>query len=94
MKEIKKQLFEIGFKDSYPHSNNTMIKFKAENGNSFDIYLDPTKPNRVKCLRGYKPNDIMAFGLIGDFIGHKGEYRKFSFKTPNQLKEKLENWGL
>jgi hypothetical protein len=94
MKEIKQQLFEIGFKDSYPHSDYTMVRFKTENGNSFDVYLDPTKPNKVKCLRGHKPNDIMAFGLIGDFIGGKGKYPKFSFKTPKQLKEKLENWVL
>ena len=92
LKEVKEQLIKNGFEDSYPFNDYTMIQYKAENGNSFHIYLDETKPNRVEALRGMKPTTIIAFGLIGTFIGSGKVGRKFSFKTPEDLKNKLENW--
>jgi hypothetical protein len=91
---FQKQLFDIGFKNSFPFSNETMVRYKSPNGNSFDVYLDFDKPNKVVCLRGKKEGSIIAYGLIGNFVGGKGRYRKFSFKTPQQLKEKLDNWIL
>ena len=92
LKEVKEQLIKNGFEDSYPFNDYTMIQYKAENGNSFHIYLDETKPNRVEALRGMKSTTIIAFGLIGKFIGSGKVGRKFSFKTPEDLKNKLENW--
>ena len=92
LKEVKEQLIKSGFTDSYPFNNYTMVQYKAPNGNSFHIYLDETNPNRVATLRGMKPNTIMAFGLIGSFVGSGKVGRKFSFKSPEELKNKLENW--
>ena len=90
MNEIKKELFAVGFTDSYPHSDHTMVQYSSANGNSFHIYLDPEKPTRVKTLRGIRSKSIMAAGLIGNFIGGKGSMRKFSFKSPQDLINKLE----
>ena len=92
LKEVKEQLIKNGFKDSYPFNDYTMVQYKASNGNSFHIYLDETKPNRVAALRGMKLTTSMAFGLIGKFCGSGKVGRKFSFKTPEELKNKLENW--
>jgi hypothetical protein len=90
MNEIKKELFAVGFTDSYPYSDYTMVKYSSINGNSFHIYLDPVKYNRVKTLRGINPKSVMAAGLIGNFISGKGSMRKFSFKSPQDLINKLE----
>jgi hypothetical protein len=92
LKEVKDQLIKNGFENSYPFNDYTLVQYKASNGNSFHIYLDETKPNRVATLRGMKPTTIMAFGLIGKFCGSGKVGRKFSFKTPEELKNKLENW--
>ena len=92
LKEVKEQLIKNGFQDSYPFNDFTMVQYKSTNGNSFHIYLDETKPNRVAALRGMKPNTVIAFGLVGRFIGSGKAGRKFSFKTPEDLKNKLENW--
>ena len=92
LKEVKEQLIKNGFENSYPFNDYTLVQYKASNGNSFHIYLDETKPNRVATLRGMKPTTIMAFGLIGKFCGSGKVGRKFSFKTPEDLKNKLENW--
>ena len=92
LKEVKNELFKEGFGDSYPYSNCYMVQYKASNGNSFQIYLDEKKPNRVRTLRAMKPNTVSAFGLIGEFVGGKVKGRKFSFNSPKQLIEKLEKW--
>jgi hypothetical protein len=92
LKEIKEQLIKNGFQDSYPFNDYTMVQYKATNGNSFHIYLDGNKPNRVESLWGTKPNTIQGWGLIGEFIGSVKVGRKFSFKTPEDLKNKLNNW--
>ena len=92
LKEVKEQLIKNGFKDSYPFNDYTLVQYEATNGNSFHIYLDETKPNRVRALRGMKPNTIMGFGLIGQFVGSGKVGRKFSFNTPKDLKNKLENY--
>ncbi len=92
LKAVKEQLIKNGFQDSYPFNDYTMVQYEAANGNSFHIYLDETKSNRVAALRGMKPNTITAFGLIGKFIGSGKVGRKFSFITPEDLKNKLENW--
>jgi hypothetical protein len=94
MKDIKEELLKNGFADSFPYSNYNMVRYTAKNGNKFDIYLDDAKPNRVETLRGHKPGVFSAFGLIGNFVGGKGTNRKFSFKTPEDLKNKLDNWKL
>jgi hypothetical protein len=86
--EVRNVLLQNGFTDNYPYNNPTMVQYKASNGNSFHIYLDVMKPNRVTYLRGMKPETIQAFGLVG--AGYRG--RKFSFKTIEDLKNKLENW--
>ena len=92
LKEVKEQLIENGFNGSYPFNDYTMVQYKAKNGNSFHIYLDESKPNRVNTLRGMKPNVFSAFGLIGEFVGGGGRRgRKFSFKDPEDLKSRLEN---
>jgi hypothetical protein len=92
LKKVKEQLFENGFQDSYPFNDHTMVRYTATNGNSFHIYLDENKPNRVDALRGMKPNVVSAFGLIGEFVGGGGRKgRRFSFKSPKDLKEKLDN---
>ena len=90
MKEIKQQLFENGFKDSYPFRNPEMVQYTAKNGNHFHVCLNPDKPNQVKTLRGMSPDSICAAGLIGNFIGGKGHMRRFSFKSPEELISKLE----
>jgi len=90
MEKIKKELFAVGFKDSYPHSNYNMVQYIAKNENSFHIYLDPAKPNRVKSLRGIRLKSIVTAGLIGNFISGKGSIRRFSFKSPQDLIDKLE----
>jgi hypothetical protein len=91
---FQKQLFAIGFKNSYPFSDTTMVRYKAPNGNSFDVYLDFDNPNKVVCLRAQKEDSIIAKGLVGKFVGGKGNHRKFTFKTPQHLKDKLDNWVL
>ncbi|MDB4232447.1 hypothetical protein N9795_01950, partial [Candidatus Pelagibacter sp.] len=63
MNEIKKELFAVGFTDSYPYSNKNMVQYLAKNGSSFHIYLDPAKPNRVESLRGIRSKSIMAADL-------------------------------
>ena len=88
----KSQLYNIGFKNSYPFHNNSMIQYTATNGNHFHIYLDSDNPTKVTCLRAQKPGSIQGYGLIGNFVGGKGRHRRFSFKTPHDLKEKLEKW--
>jgi hypothetical protein len=90
--EIIDYLKENGFKGSYPYSDYNMIQYEAPNGNSFHIYLDGNKPNRVESLWGTKPNTIQGWGLIGEFVGSGKVGRKFSFKTPEDLKNKLNNW--
>ena len=92
LKEVKEQLIKNGFKGSYPYSDANMIQYEAPNGNSFHIYLDRNKPNRVESLWGTKPNTIQGWGLIGEFIGSGKVGRKFSFKTAEELKNRLENW--
>lgn len=94
MKEVKEELFKNGFANSYPYGNYNMVRYTAKNGNKFDIYLDDKKPNRVKTLRGHKPEVFCSFGLIGNFVGGKAKGRKFSFKNSEDLKDKLDNWIL
>lgn len=91
LKQVKENLLKNGFRGSYPINDYTMVRYKTSNGNEFDIYLDEKKPNRVTALRGHKPNTVRSFGLIGEFEGSGKVGRKFSFNTPEELKNKLEN---
>lgn len=89
LKDIKNELLQNGFRDSYPLSDYTMIQYTSPNGNEFDIYLDIKKPNRVNTLRLNRPNTILAEGLIGEFVCGKAPGRRFSFKNSEGLKIKL-----
>jgi hypothetical protein len=92
LSDIKDDLYNNGFRDSYPHSNYTMVQYDDSKGTNWQIYLNPKKPDQVMTLRRNKKGTIMADGLIGNFVGGKGKYRAFSFKSPEDLKNKLENW--
>ena len=88
--DMKETLYAAGFDSAYPHSTYNMVRYKDSKGGKFDIYLDPKKPNKVTTLR-HNTKDFKSTGLVGNFIGSKGAGRRFSFKTPEDLKKKLEN---
>lgn len=89
---MREFLLVNGFQGSYPFYDPTMVRYTATNGNSFEVYLDEKKPNRVAALRGHKPGVVTAIGLVGEFEGSGKVGRKFSFNTPEELKNKLESW--
>lgn len=92
LSEMKEKLYSQGFKDSYPHSDRTMVQFIDDKKRNHQIYLDLKKPNRVTAWRINRPGMVQAEGVVGDFVGGRADHPRFSFNSIDSLKAKLNSY--